>query len=128
PCVRRPCRRVRAAVEVNHPVHRPPPLDVVRRKVPRYGVDFLLDSRSTHSAPLMRWGMRPALILRYAPNGFRCGLRPLPARSVERRNFRHPDRGMSLNAENARSQTAPTGAIIPNPMTSGDPTLQFFAN
>src|SRR5436190_20427747 len=84
PCVGRPCRRMRTAIEVNHPVHRPPPLDMVGREVSRYRVDFLLKPRPADSAPLVRRRMRPALIFRDAPYGFGRSLGSQPACSVER--------------------------------------------
>src|SRR5436190_1010160 len=82
--MRRPCRRMRPAVEVDDAIHRTPPLDVIRRKIARDRIDFLLKTRAANSAPLVCRRMWPALVFRNAPNGFGRRLGPLAPCSVQR--------------------------------------------
>src|SRR5437870_2651770 len=81
--MRRPCRRMRSAIEVDHPIHRAPPLNVVCREIARQRIDFFLKSRSADPAPLVSRRMRTALILGNSPNRFGGGLRALPACGIQ---------------------------------------------
>ena len=84
PGVRRPGRRMRAAVHEDRPVQRSHELDVIRLDVARQRILFFQDARAAEAAPLMRRRVRPALILRRAPDRFGRRVRPHAAGVVER--------------------------------------------
>ena len=84
PAVRGPRWRMRPPVHENRPVQRPHELDVIRPHFPREGVLFLEDARSSEAAPLVGGRVRSALILRCSPDRLGGGVRPHPARVVER--------------------------------------------
>ena len=75
PAMRRIRRRVRAAVHEHRAVERAHELDVVHVDVARQRVLLLENPRAAKTAPLVRRRVRPALILRRAPNRFRRGVR-----------------------------------------------------
>jgi hypothetical protein len=54
PTVRRICRRMRAAIQVNRTVQRSPELNVVGLKLTRNRIDFFHDSQTTSATPLVR--------------------------------------------------------------------------
>ena len=71
PAVRRPRRRMRPAVHEDRAVERPHELDVVDLHLARERILFLEDARAAEAAPLVRRRVRPALILRRAPDRLR---------------------------------------------------------
>ena len=71
PAVRRPGRRVRPAVHEDRPVERAHELHPVADDLPGNRVQVLEDARAADASPLVRGGMRPALVFRGAPDRLR---------------------------------------------------------
>ena len=70
PAVRRVGRRMRPVVEVDRPIERAHELHPVAEDVAGDRIELLEDARAADAAPLMRRRVRPALVLRRAPDRF----------------------------------------------------------
>ena len=71
PAVRRPGRRMRAAVDEDRPVERAHELHAVADDLAGDRIEVLEDARAADAAPLMRRRVRPALVFRRAPDRLR---------------------------------------------------------
>ncbi len=84
PAVRRPCGRMRAAVDEDRPVERAHELHAVADDLARDRIQVLQDARAADAAPLVRRRVRPALVLGRAPDRFRRRVGAQTAGFVER--------------------------------------------
>ena len=84
PAVRRPGRRMRAAVDEDRPVERAHELHAVADDLAGDRIEVLQDARAADAAPLVRRRVRPALVFGRAPDRFRRRVGAQAAGLVER--------------------------------------------
>jgi hypothetical protein len=84
PTVRRVCRRVWTPVHEDRPIERAHVLKAVPHDFARDGIEVFENAGAADAAPLVRRRVRPALILRGAPDRFRRRIGPHPAGFIER--------------------------------------------
>ena len=75
---------MRAAVDEDRPIERTHELQAVADDFAGDRIQVFEDAGTADAAPLMRRGVWPALILRRAPDGFRCGVGAHSSGLVER--------------------------------------------
>src|SRR4029453_3558966 len=83
PAVGHPCRGIRPSVHEDRPIQGPHELKVVDAYVTRERILFFENARAAKAAPLVRCGVRSALIFRGSPDGLRGRIGSLAPGIVE---------------------------------------------